>query len=210
MFRATGDLHRVLARLDLAVPRPLVATYAPPGTLRRWLKVTEKAVQGDPKAAEIVQHVRALVRQLRGQWLPASELPTQFVHGDIRLGNVCRTADGKTVYLDFGFFARRPRIHELAYALAFMLLALDAHRAPEGFDWACVPRLVAEYEASANVCITPLEQGALAPYTASIPLYFAAFAGFTKNPVDGLCSSLPFLQLSKWLLAHPALLLGGG
>jgi hypothetical protein len=34
MFRAMGTLHRALAHIDLAVPRPLVATYSPPGSLR--------------------------------------------------------------------------------------------------------------------------------------------------------------------------------
>jgi aminoglycoside phosphotransferase (APT) family kinase protein len=174
------------------------------------LQTTERAVQSDPKAAEIVQFARALVRRLRRQWLPASELPIQLVHGDFRLGNVCRSEGGRTVYLDFGFFARRPRIHELAYALAFMLLALDAPQAPESFCWACIPGLIAEYEAGANVHLAQSEQRALAPYTASIPLYFAAFAGFTKDPVAELCSSLSFLQLSEWLLAHPAFLPGSG
>jgi hypothetical protein len=48
---------------------------------------------------------------------------------------------------------------------------------------------------------------ALAPYTASGPLYAAALDGFTENPVEKLRSRLPFLRLSAWLLAHPAALL---
>jgi len=208
MFRAIGTLHCALTHLDLAVPRPLVATYAPPGSLRRWLPVTETAVQGDPEAADVARLLRALVQQLRRQWLPATELPMQLVHGDVRLSNVCRTSEGTTVYLDFGFLAWRPRIHDLAYSLAFMLLALGGHRAPESFARDSVPRLVKEYEATANSRLTLAERRALAPYTAAVPLYAAALDGFTEDPVGKLRSRLPFLRLSEWLLAHPAALLG--
>ena len=206
LFGTTGALHHALVQLDLTVPRPLVATYAPPGSLRRWLPITEEAVQGDAKAAGIARLLGALVRQLRRQWVPAKELPLQFIHGDARLSNICRTVEGRTVYLDFGFLARRPRIYELAYALAFMLLALDGHRAPDSFAWESIPRLIEAYEASANVHLTQAERSALAPYTASVPLYAAALDGFTENPVEKLCSRLPFLHLSAWLLAHPTAL----
>lgn len=205
LFGATGTLHAALADLDLSVPRPLVATYAPPGSLRRWLPVTEAAVQGDSEAADVARLLRDLVRQVRRQWVPASELPVQFIHGDARLSNLCRAADGGTVYLDFGFLARRPRVYELAYALAFMLLAFDTHHAPERFAWDNVPRLVEAYEAAANVRLTPAERRALAPYIASVPLYAAALDGFTENPVAKLRSRLPFLRLSAWLLTHPNL-----
>jgi len=208
MFRAMGALHRALAGLDLAVPRPLVATYAPPGSLRRWLPVTERAVQGDPEAADVARLLRSLVRQLRGQWLPATELPMQLIHGDVRLSNVCRTVEGRTVYLDFGFLAWRPRAYDLAYALAFMLLALGGHRAPESFAWDRIPELVEGYEAAANLRLTPAEVRALVPYTASVPLCAAALDGFTEDPVGKLRSRLPFLHLSEWLLAHPTPLLG--
>jgi Ser/Thr protein kinase RdoA (MazF antagonist) len=143
------------------------------------------------------------VRQLRSQWLPASELPLQFVHGDVRLSNVGQTLEGKTVYLDFGFLAWRPRIHELAYALAFMLLTLAGHRAPESFDWESVPRLVEEYETTAHSRLTLAERKALVPGIAAVPLYAAALDGFTENPIKKLRSRLPFLQLSAWLLVHP-------
>jgi Ser/Thr protein kinase RdoA (MazF antagonist) len=208
LFRAMGTLHRALAHLDLVVPRPLVATYAPPGSRRRWLPATETAVRGDSEAVDVARLLRALVQQLRSQWLPATHLPMQLVHGDVRLSNVCRTVEGRTVYFDFGFLAWRPRIHELAYALVFMLLALDGHRMPESFAWEHIPHLVEEYETAANVRLTPAERRALVPYAASVPLYAAALDGFTENPVEKLCSRRPFLQLSAWLLAHPTALLG--
>ena len=79
---ALGALHRALAALAVAVPRPLVAIYAPPGTLRRWLPATEAAVRGDAEAAAIAQLLRALVGRLRAQWVPARALPEQLIHGD--------------------------------------------------------------------------------------------------------------------------------
>ena len=47
LFGAMGRLHGALATLDPKVPRPLVATYAAPGSLHRWLRITESAVQDD-------------------------------------------------------------------------------------------------------------------------------------------------------------------
>jgi hypothetical protein len=117
-----------------------------------------------------------------------------------RLGNACLTPDGETLYLDFGFLARRPRIHELGYSLAFMVLALEGHEAPERFDWESVPRMVAVYEGAAGFHLDELERKALAPSTAAVPLYHAAIAGFTADPARQLRKSLPFLRLSEWLL----------
>ena len=92
--------------------------------LRRWVPVTVAAIGDDPETAELARLLGALTRRLRRQWVPASALPVHLVHGDVRLSNVRRTPDGRTVYLDFGFAARRPRVQDLAYALAFMVLAL--------------------------------------------------------------------------------------
>lgn len=203
LFGVMGTLHRALAGLDVSVPQPLVATFAPPGSLRRWLPVTEVAVQDDREAADITQRLRDLIRRLRAQWLPASHLPQQLVHGDVRLSNVCQTSEGRTVYLDFGFLAYRPRIHDLAYSLAFMVLALHGHLAPEHFAWHIVPQLIAEYEASANSRLTAAERKALAPYTAAVPLYAAALAGFSNDPGVQLRDKRAFMRLSEWLLAHP-------
>jgi len=71
-----------------------------------------------------------LMRRLRSQWLPATELAGALVHGDLRLGNVCRAPTGETIYFDFGFLARRPRIHDFAYSLAYMVLALMGSARP--------------------------------------------------------------------------------
>ena len=208
MFAAMGALHRVLAEINLPVPRPPVAIYAPPGTLRRWLPITVSAVRGDPEAAAAARYLRELTGRLRRQWVSASRLPVHLVHGDMHLSNVCRTPEGGTVYLDFGFLARRPRIHEIAYSLSWTIFALDGHLDLERFDWTIIPQLVAAYESAAGTVLTAAERAALAPYTAAAPLYHAAIAGFTSDPAGHLKVELPYIRLSEWLLAHPEALLG--
>jgi Ser/Thr protein kinase RdoA (MazF antagonist) len=208
LFREAGRLDRALRTLPVHVPRPLVATYAPPGSLLRWLPVTEAAVAADPEAADAARLVRRLALELRRRWIPAGALPVQLIHGDVSPRNICPAADGATVYLDFGFLARRPRIHGLAYATAFMLYALGTYEAPDSFDWASIPGLIEEYESSAGVRLTPVERRALAPYAAAVPLYAAALDGFTENPAGKLCARLPFVSLSAWILDHPDALLG--
>jgi Ser/Thr protein kinase RdoA (MazF antagonist) len=171
--------------------------------VRRWLPATAAAVRGDPEAREVARLVGDLARRLRRRWVPAAALPVQLVHGDVRLSNVRRTPAGETLYLDVGFLARRPRVHDLAYALAFMVWALGRLGAPERFPWDAVPRLLEAYEATAPVPLTPAERRALMPYTAAVPLYCAALDGFTEDPAANLRRRLPFLRLSEWLLRHP-------
>ena len=210
MFHAMGVLHRALASLDLPVPRPVVATYGPPSTLLRWLPITESAVRGHREASDIARLLRDLVERLRSLWLSAAELPVQLVHGDVRLGNVRQAPDGAAVYLDFGFLARRPRIHELAYALAWMALGPDGRGTAEGFAWDRVPRLVQSYEEAAQTTLTEAEQRALAPYIAAVPLYLEAIAGFMPDPVAHIRheSRVRFLHIGEWILAHPEAVLG--
>lgn len=205
MFGAMGALHRELATLDLPVPRPPVATYGPPSTLLRWLPETEAAVQSDPEAADTARWVRALIGRLRSQWVSATDLPVHLVHGDIRLGNVRRTPSGEPVYFDFGFLARRPRIHDLAYALAWIVLRPDSRGTAEGFAWETVPELVRAYEEKAQTTLTAAERRALAPYIAAVPLYLAAIAGQVSDPVAHLRNETrrAFLRIGEWLLAHP-------
>ena len=202
MFRAMGTLHHELAALTLPVPRPLVATYASPATLRRWLSITDVALQHDGEAQDVVRLLHDLVRRLRREWLSATSLPAQLVHGDVRLSNIGRTPNGKPVYLDFGFLATRPRIHDLAYAVAYMVRALDGHYQPQHFAWKNVPLLIKVYENAAGSPLTPAEKQALAPYIAAVPLYHAVIAGLSHDPLGVLRFSLPFLRLSEWLLTH--------
>ncbi|GCE50860.1 Ser/Thr protein kinase RdoA (MazF antagonist) [Thermosporothrix hazakensis] len=206
LFQALGRLHHALSTCDNTVPRPLVATYAPPSSLRRWLTVTQQALHDHPQAFEIAHYLGKLVRELRRQWHPASHLPQQLIHGDIHLSNVCQTPDKQTIYLDFGFLAYRPRIHDLTYALAFMLLALNGPQKPQDFAWHRIALLLNAYETTAHTRLSEQERKALTPYTAAIPLYAAALDGFSYNPARQLQGRLPFLHLSEWLLTCPQLL----
>jgi len=213
LFGAMGRLHKALAALDpldVAVPRPIIATYGPPSTLLRWLPAAEAAVRHDSEAIAVLRRVRVLVGRLRAAWVPANALPVQLVHGDIRLGNVRRTADGTPVYFDFGFLANRPRIHDVAYALSWMILRPDSRGTAEGFPWQTVPALVAGYEAAAGVELTPLERRALGVYTAAVPLYLLSVAAFVPDPVAHVRNDarLVFLRIGEWLLAYPDVMAG--
>lgn len=205
LFAAMGRLHRDLAPLDISIPRPMVATYAPPGSLRRWLRVTAAVAraQRDDSVHRVPEQAIALLPALQRQWIPASRLPNQFVHGDVRLGNLALSPAGDTVYLDFGFLAMRPRVHDLAYALIFMLLARHAQDSPEEFDWSIIPDLIAAYQFTAPSPLTPLERQALTPCAVSILLYPLALAGFSSEPGSQISLEKFKLPLSDWLLSHP-------
>jgi aminoglycoside phosphotransferase (APT) family kinase protein len=142
------------------------------------------------------------VARLERQWVPAAELPCQIVHGDVRLGNVARTNAGEPVYLDFGFAARRPRIHDLAYSLPWIVVRPDDSGRPEHFDWDGVNQLLAAYEDGAQESVGDLERRAFYPYVASVPLYMAAVAGYTPNPGTTLRGEIPFLRIADWVLSH--------
>jgi Ser/Thr protein kinase RdoA (MazF antagonist) len=210
LYRVMGELHCALDAIDVEVPRPYFATYGPPGTLLRWLPITEAAVRDDPEASAIARHLRKLLGHLRKQWVPAKDLPVRLVHGDVKLRNVARGIDGGTVYLDFGFMAHRPRIHEPAYALARMLLTLGAGEVPEDFAWESVPRLLAEYQDAAGIRLATVELQALAPYTASVALFQAAMCGFLPDPAAALRDDerRRLMRVAEWLLTHPESVLG--
>jgi Ser/Thr protein kinase RdoA (MazF antagonist) len=211
MFRGMGRLHRALSQIEVPLPRPLVSTYAPPGSLHRWLPAAERAVAHDPVAADMAALARRLLPVLRRQWVPASTLPRHLIHGDVRLGNIGLTPEGGTLYLDFGFAAVRPRIHELAYSLAWMILRPDGSGTADSFPWHKVPDLVGEYEDAAGTSLTAEEHAALAPSIAAVPLYHAATVGFHADPVTQLRDDrdgYAFLRISEWLLANPQAVLG--
>jgi predicted trehalose synthase len=49
-----------------------------------------------------------LTATVRAQWIPATGLPNQPIHGDFHLGNIVRTHSDDMLYLDFGCAARPP------------------------------------------------------------------------------------------------------
>lgn len=206
MYRCMGRLHRALADLDPVISRPVAATYASPRSLRRWLAVTGPATARDTLANEVARLAGELLPSLAAQWVPASALPTQVVHGDVRLGNVGLTAQGETVYLDFGFAAIRPRVHDLAYSLAWVLLKPDNTGTAEDFPWQRLPELLGEYEEAAGAPLSDVELRALPGYVAAVPMYHVAIAGYTADPVAKLheeARRVSFLRIAEWLLAHP-------
>lgn len=97
----------------------------------------------------------------------------------------------------------RPRVHDLAYALIFMLLAHHAQDSPEEFDWSIIPDLIAAYQFTSPSPLTPLERQALPPCAASVLLYPLALAGFSSNPGSQISLEKFKLHLSDWLLTHP-------
>ena len=205
MFRAMGTLHRHLSALDLAVPRPPTSLFAAPNTLRAWLPTTEAAVVRDAGATRIARSLRDLLGRLRHRWVSPVHLPCQLVHGDVKLENFGSGASGETVYLDFGFVTRRPRIHDLAFSFNHSVLTVDGDvpNEPDAFPWHRARQLLAEYEDSVGAPLTAKERQALAPYVATVRIYHAAYAGFGPDPAEWLHNSVPALRFSTWLLDHP-------
>lgn len=201
MYEAMGRLHRHTADVPVRLPRPQVSTYGPPSSLRTWLRVTEAAVGQDPEARSLVERTRALVRRLEARWIPATRLPRRVIHGDVRLGNVATTVDGDAAYFDFGFAADRPRIHELAYSLFWIVLRPDDRGRAETFAWADLPDLLAAYERGAAERLHEVERVALVPFLAAVPLYLAAVAGYTPDPVATLRGEEPGLEIAAGVLS---------
>lgn len=210
MYGTMGRLHRATARLDVSMPRPVLSTYGPPGSLRRWMSVTEPAVQHDEVAADVAGLLRRLIGVLTVDWVPESKLPVGFVHGDVRLGNVGLGPRQESVYLDFGFAARRPLVHDLAYSLAWIILRPDDQGEAERFAWPELRGLVAAYESAAGRRLTPIERRALPSYLAAVPMYLSAIAGFMPDPVEHLRNEVRqrLLRSSEWILAHPDVVTG--
>ena len=209
MFDAMGVLHRALASYDGALADPVVATYGSPISMRADARATAAAVAHDKEASAIAGRVLGLVDALESMPLDRSALGRQVVHGDVRLANVAAGSDGAPVYFDFGFAARRPRIHDLAYALSWIVLRPDDSGCAEDFRWDLVPELLAAYEQGAASTLARLERRALASFLAAVPLYLASIAFQVPDPANHLCGERSFLRIAEWVLTHPEEVLGG-
>lgn len=197
-FEALGHLHR--AARGLVVPRPADAQYGTPATLRRYLL----DVRGDEETLRVAQGALGIVRDLRRQWVPASELPTQFVHGDLVGPNLGRTDSGQPLYLDFGCAAVRPRVHDLAVALFYLVVGPNDEGLAPDFDWSRVPALLAAYEQASRLPLTARERSALAPYTAAVPLAVAAPAAYLPDPTPlRYRERRAGMAIAEWILANP-------
>jgi Ser/Thr protein kinase RdoA (MazF antagonist) len=201
MYDAIGRLHKTIneSAAGLEIPVPEVATFATPAELRAWMETTQAAVGADDHASAIAGQVRNMLDPLERQWTLVERLPDQLVHGDVRLGNVAH-ADSGVAYFDFGFSARRPRIHELAYSLFWIVLKPDDSGRAEDFEWSRVDELFEAYEDAAQTKISPRERRAVAPLLAAIPMYFAAIASYTPDPTDRIKQEVRSLEIARWVL----------
>jgi Ser/Thr protein kinase RdoA (MazF antagonist) len=201
MYEAMGQLHTAIDQgaAGLELPVPEVATYASPAELKVWMTGTLPAVSHDEDAAGVAAQVMDMIGALERQWVPPEQLPEQLVHGDLRLGNVVRTATDPA-YFDFGFAARRPRIHDLAYSLFWIILKPDDSGRSDTFDWDRATELLGAYEDAASTIISQLERRALAPLLAAIPMYFVAIASYTPDPSDRVKQEIQSLEIARWVL----------
>lgn len=209
LFAATGELHRALAQTDVAVPRPLLAFHASPSSLRRGIRLTRARLGDDPQTRRVTDTADRLIGRMRRCLPAASALPAHLVHGDITSDNVGVAADGSPTFLDFGFVARRPRIHDLAFTLVYEVFQQrDGRRLePEEIAWDRLPKLIAEYERVAPA-LTHAERSALAPYAAALLLYFPATGYFVSDAAAWTASQWPAVRLANWLLDNQSEIFG--
>lgn len=209
LFAAAGELHRALAQVDVAVPRPLLAFHASPSSLRRGIRLTRARLGDDPHVCAVAETADRLIGRLRRCLPAASALPAHLVHGDVTTDNMGIAADCSPTFLDFAFAARRPRIHDLAFPLVYEVFQTrDGRRlGPEDIAWDQLPNLLAEYERIAPP-LTRVERAALAPYAAALLLYFPATGYFVPNAAAWVTTHQPGLRLTNWLLDNRTELFG--
>lgn len=198
LFSQMGTFHRCLLTCDIELPRSLAATWAPPGSLARWFQVTVPALSITMEGSLVAHRLGRLTNEIRRLWIPPSELPVQIVHGDFRLGNLVRSPSGQPIVFDFGFADRRPRIHDVAYSMAFMTLALEVN----DISASIVADVVRHYEQSFGQALEPDERQTLPAYAAAVMLHAVAHDGFTAMPLAPLEHRLPFLDVADWFLAN--------
>jgi Ser/Thr protein kinase RdoA (MazF antagonist) len=200
LFAQMGAIHRVLATLPPVMPRSLAATWGTPDSLRRWLAVTRFSVASDEVATTMVHQVEALLPAIRQRWIAPNHLPQHLIHGDIRPGNIVRDRkSGETVLFDTGFADVRPRIWDIAYALGFMDLALNAANA-EGIRADNWQDLLGIYEEHRGERLTP-EEYVVLPAMAAIALtHTIAHAGYMADPSMVVRHERAFLQAAIHLL----------
>lgn len=200
LFGQLGSIHRVLVTLPAAMPRSLAATWGTPESIRRWLTVTKPAVAADVAATALVGQAASLLPAIRRRWVAPRRLPQHQIHGDVRLGNIVRDrmTEGMVLF-DTGFADVRPRVWDLAYALGFMELALNAAGGGGHHD-ALWPELLAIYEECRGESLTPEEHDVI-PAMAAIALLHTLFhAGYMAEPATVVRNEEAFLHAAIHLL----------
>jgi Ser/Thr protein kinase RdoA (MazF antagonist) len=193
-----AEVHVRLGRFRGKTTRALAATWAPPGSLRRWSAVTEAALSGTTAGGEAAQRLHALVNFVRRDWTRPANLPCQVLHGDFRLGNACTTDDADTLVLDFGFADARPRVHDIAYSMAFMMLGLGE----DMWDISRMSPMIESYNLGAEVSLSVQEMRAIPAHVVAVLLHAIAHDGFTADPLAQLSRRFPFLDLAEWITGH--------
>lgn len=201
MFATISRIHGVLR--DASVPRPVVSTYGPPGTLRRHLALLSRRPINSA-SRQRAQDVSAILRAALETWVPARELPVAVVHGDPRLENLPTGHTGAPVVLDLGFAARRPRIHDLAYAAAWILLGPDDADKTGSDVVEQVQRCITTYEEEAGA-LTPVERRAFDGYLVGVCLYQSTVAAHVQDPDAHLAQPgvHNMLEIARRTLARP-------
>lgn len=202
MFATLGVLHRIWAAA--AIRRPVVSTYGPPSTLRTHLARLRARPLDDATRTQLARVTAALTR-LRSTWVPAARLPGTVVHGDARPENLSVGSHGEQVVLDLGFAARRPRVHDLAYAMAWIVLKPDDSGSVGEFDRGAARRCVAAYEEAAGSRLSPLEREAFDGYLAGTCLYLTTIAAFLPDPASVVLGrgNLRLVEIAEDVLRRP-------
>lgn len=97
-------------------------------------------------------------------------------------------SDGAPVYFDFGFAARRPRIHDLAYALSWLVLRPEDRVSAEDFVGAVAELLSAR-------------SGSVSRRRTAVQRVNRESPG---RPLPRTSTELPFLRIAEWVLTHPS------
>ncbi len=110
--------HTIAPELRRPEPRPVPLVVAAQG----WTALPERV----PGLAEVVF---ALHRDPTPLTEALAETPATFLHGDWKMGNLGRHADGRTILLDWAYLGAGPPLWDLMW-----YLALNRARLPESKD----------------------------------------------------------------------------
>lgn len=167
LFHGLGRLHRALAEIRRLSTRDLRRSFVTGGTLRRW--VTANADEGLVPIAT-AKRIRRQIRRFESRWVSANDLPIQLIHADPHAGNIIGAGEDTVVYLDFSGVETAPRVHDLAIALTYQLVAGSV--TIDGLQGDALPQLLNAYSTGAGVRLTEHELAALFVYAAAITLYY--------------------------------------